>query len=537
MANPITTASKDTLNSMAQGAKSALASTLTGATGGITKALDSLSQAPDNFNIDAGFDPDIGAAASSFKSITATFKAMPANVPVDLEALAKEATASVTAAAEGVTGTDLASFSVDTSIAENAISDATSKVGALSGSATNLAKSGGLAAAAKIVSTGASATTSAVVASGMSALPGGQKIGGSIVDNVKGSVNAIADGLGSVTSEIGDIASAAFSGKDPSAGIKDKLGEAASKLNGLSSTLSASLSPGAAAALVSALSSLTSGGGSTITLPTVALNTFGTRESLQGLIDTVLGNPKIPRPNLMGIIPPAALGAFAAIKSLKKKLKSAQKAVASQERQIAAKQASYAELVSTLPAGSPEIAKAQATYQSALTSPAYKNAISEAKLVAKEIGETTVPVVAETSNNQFKKLETLITSTAEAGAAQALSNQSNSNASVASLQTNLLNPTGEFFDDGLNTYSVVKEGEVLIPGGEPVVENTVEAVTGEVADIQYPPLPPTDGAGSMGGYLQGDFGLGGNSGGTQEFAGAGATAWKWDNALRTWKLK
>ena len=521
------------LGSVTQGAKSALASTLTGGTGGITKALDALNKAPDDFNITAGFDADIGAAASSFKSITATFKKMPANVPVDLEALAKEAAASVTAAAEGVTGTDLASFSVDTSIADNAISDATSAVSALTGSPTSLANAGGLASAASIVSTGASATTSAVVASGMAALPGGQKIGGSLVDNAKGSVNAIADGLGSLSSEVGSIASDAFSGGDPGAGIKDLFGEANSKLDGLTDTLSGSLSPGASAALVSALASLTSGGGSTVTLPTVALNTFGTRESLMGLVNEVLGNPKVPRPNLLGKIPAAALGAFASLKALTKKLKTAQKAVASQEKQIAAKQASYAELVTSLPAGSPEITEAKAQYEAALNSPAYAAAVAEVKAVAEEIKQSTAPTVVDSSLNQFQDLENLINTTADNQSAQVLNNQSTSNVTQAGI-TPGLSQTVNILDDGLNTYSVIEagEGQPVIPGAEEVVENTVEAVTGQVTD----PTPPTDGAGSMGGFLQGDFGLGGNSGGGGE-GGAGSTNWKWDQTLSQWKLK
>jgi hypothetical protein len=38
----------------------------------------------------------------------------------------------------------------------------------------------------------------------------------------------------------------------------------------------------------------------------------------------------------------------------------------------------------------------------------------------------------------------------------------------------------------------------------------------------------------MGGFLQGDFGLGGNSGGE---GSAGGTNWKWDNITQKWKLK
>ena len=504
MANPITTASKDTLNSIGQGAKSALASTLSGGTGGITKALDTLGKVempslpglPD-INLAGKFDADLGAAASSFRSITATFKPLEVGVPQDLGAIAEKIAGDVTAAAEGVTGGDLASLSVNTGLAENAIAGAKDKVASLAGSATSLANTGKLATAAKIVSKGASATTAAVAASGVSNLPGGQKIAGSVVDNAKGVSNAVADGLSSVTDQVGGIAAAAFSGKDPSAGIKDLLGDAGSKLGGLSSKLSGALSPGAAAALVSALASLTSGGGAVLKLPTVALNTFGTRESLSGLVDNVLGNPLIPRPNLLGIIPDDALSAFKSLKSLKASLAEKTKTVASEEKKIAGKQAKYAELLSTLPAGSPEIEKAKQEYESAVNSPAYKNAILEAKAVTEAIGKGIEPAVqVATPSNQFSKLEELITTTAENEASNALNNESNSNAAPELTQlvdlTDTFNP---IFDDGLNTYSVVTDEEVVIPGGEAVVDNTVDGVVGP------PTVPPNipGGGGGIGG--------------------------------------
>ena len=505
--NPITSAAKDTLNSIGQGAKSALASTLSGGTGGITKALDTLGKVempslpglPD-INLAGKFDADLGAAASSFRSITATFKPLKVGVPQDLGAIAEKIAGDVTAAAEGVTGGDLASLSVNTGLAENAIAGAKDKVASLAGSATSLANTGKLATAAKIVSKGASATTAAVAASGVSNLPGGQKIAGSVVDNAKGVSNAVADGLSSVTDQVGGIAAAAFSGKDPSAGIKDLLGDAGSKLGGLSSKLSGALSPGAAAALVSALASLTSGGGAVLKLPTVALNTFGTRESLSGLVDNVLGNPLIPRPNLLGIIPDDALSAFKSLKSLKASLAEKTKTVASEEKKIAGKQAKYAELLSTLPAGSPEIEKAKQEYESAVNSPAYKNAILEAKAVTEAIGKGIEPAVqVATPSNQFSKLEELITTTAENEASNALNNESNSNAAPELTQlvdlTDTFNP---IFDDGLNTYSVVTDEEVVIPGGEAVVDNTVDGVVGPPT---VPPNIPGGGGGTGGGCV------------------------------------
>tara|TARA_R110002074_G_scaffold24170_3_gene72317 strand:+ start:4527 stop:8549 length:4023 start_codon:yes stop_codon:yes gene_type:complete len=490
---------KDTLNAIGQGATSALASTLSGGLGGITKALDTLGKA-ELPNIAGKFDVDLGAVASSFKSITSTFKPLKVGVPQDLGAIAEEIAGEVAGAAEGVTGADLASLSVDTSLAENAIAGAKDQVASLAGSATGLANTGGLASAAKIVSKGASATTAAVIASGVSNLPGGQKIAGGVVDNAKGVSNAVADGLSSVTATVGGLAASAFSGKDPSAGIKDLLGDASAKLGGLSSQLSGALSPGAAAALVSALASLTSGGGSTVKLPTVAKNTFGARESISGLVDNVLGNPKIPRPNLLGEISDSALSAFKSLKSLKATLAEKTKAVATEEKKIAGKQAKYAELLSTLPAGSPEIARAKQEYESAVSSPAYKNAILEAKAVSSEIGAGITPAIQTPKNlDQFSELEELITTTAENSASQQLNNESNSNAAPETTQlVDLADTFNPIFDDGLNTYSIITDEDVVIPGGSPVVDNTVDGIVGPPT---VPPNIPGGGGGTGGGCV------------------------------------
>ena len=168
---------------------------------------------------------------------------------------------------------------------------------------------------------------------------------------------------------------------------------------------------------------------------------------------------------------------------------------------------------------------------SLLNSPAYAAAIAEVKAVAEEIKQSTAPTVTDSSLNQFQDLENLITQTSNNQTAQVLNNQSTSNATQASITAQ---QTVNILDDGLNTYSVIEagEGQPVIPGAEKVVENTVEAVTGQVTD----PTPPTDGAGSMGGFLQGDFGLGGGGGGGGE-GGAGSTNWKWDNITQKWKLK
>ena len=100
---------KAVINSMGQGAVSALTSNLTGGLGGITKALDTISGA--NIpGIGSVLDAARGAQASSFKAITASFKPMLANVPQNLTELASAAATTVAEASSGMISADLPSL-------------------------------------------------------------------------------------------------------------------------------------------------------------------------------------------------------------------------------------------------------------------------------------------------------------------------------------------------------------------------------------------------------------------------------------------
>jgi hypothetical protein len=85
-------------------------------------------------------------------------------------------------------------------------------------------------------------------------------------------------------------------------GVLDKLKSGSSSLSSLALS---SLPPGASAEINAAMSSLTSVGASPVKLPIVASNTFD-RSEITAQIGSLLGNPKIPKPNFTGEIPSAA---------------------------------------------------------------------------------------------------------------------------------------------------------------------------------------------------------------------------------------
>ena len=133
---------------------------------------------------------------------------------------------------------------------------------------------------------------------------------------------------------------------------------------------SAGLPAGAAAALNSAISSLSSGGAVPIKLPTVGLNT-NDRSSATSLLGSVFGSSKIPVPNFSGN--PATTGETPATAALGK-IKEIETKVAELQKQIddnvtiilslksdyAIKKAAFTDLKNSLPAGDPQIESTKA---------------------------------------------------------------------------------------------------------------------------------------------------------------------------------
>ena len=598
----VTGATQGVLDTMKSGAKSIVASQLSGAVGGVSKALNTLGSALPDLGV--GIDTNIGASASSFKSIVASFGTLESgpDKPQDLTALAGAAAAKVAGASAGMKAPDLADTSTITdalattvgagsiegafssatsgatnsvqgivnqasSAASGAISSAVSDVKSVSSNAETLTQQGTLQNAASQVQRQATATISSTIASGVSNLPGGQKLGTSVVNNAKDSVNQIADGLGGVTDSLSSLGASAFSGTDVGGlvakgesglGAIGSLGSVKDNLIGgltdavgdaVGNAISGALSPGAAAALESALSALTAGGGSTIKLPTVALNTYD-RSSITSLIDGVLGGAGsiIPKPNLLGIIPPGALSAAGALLSLRKSLSSDVKKLNKAQAEVATKQRAVFEAQSIFPAGSPEILAAEASYQSAATSPTLKALINKVESAKSQFGPAISDVVTASTpeavnTNPFSDIEEAI-------------NTASVNNDTINTESNLSQPTGDQYRESTvylnsqgdvsnwyneNTYSNIiatttktfvsppEPAPAPVVPGEPVIENTVEAIIGE----------PTDGAGGFGQdvAIGNEMGQGGTYNYTGYATGIGVINWKWDTISMAWEFK
>jgi len=176
----------------------------------------------------------------------------------------------------------------------NAVGSAVNSVNAVAG-ASSMLKTGDLTSLSKAASTiqqGAAAATSAALASGISNLPGGLKTVSAVVNNATDAINKL-PGTEAISGLVKDAQAAALNGL-PLPKIPDAAGA-------LSSLASKGLPAGAAAQLTSAISALSSGTGGAIKLPTIGFNTTD-RASITSQITSVLGDPKIPIPNLVGEI-------------------------------------------------------------------------------------------------------------------------------------------------------------------------------------------------------------------------------------------
>jgi len=307
-----------TLQSIGAGNLAAsVAQNVTGGLGGISKALGAMSSAP---GLSGLLDSAKGVAGSAFSAITGSFKPMTAGVPQNLTELAKKS-AEQTAASSGLTGTTGTVSGIASAVsgavtgaaagalagvlsgAGGAAGAVTGAVNSLTGAASALknpaAGAGSLASAATALATGSLASSASSLASGLSNLPGGQKTVQAVVNNATGALNSLPG-----TAAIGNLAKQASS----AALNKLPLPSLPPGLNSLTNLATSGLAAGAAAQLSSAISALSSGGSVSIKLPTVGFNTTD-RTGLTAQIASVFGDPKIPKPNLVGEVSEGAKSA------------------------------------------------------------------------------------------------------------------------------------------------------------------------------------------------------------------------------------
>ena len=280
----------------------------------------------------------------------------------------------------------------------NSISGAVDNINSLAGAATSL-KNGlsGLANAAKKTQGGGLAARASALASGVSNLPGGIKAFSSVLDKADDALNKIpgtgeltglmkdlqtdaVNGLGKVSSAlssasatIGQVESALNAANKvvgalggPTAGLGN-LSSIASKAGGLTSAISSKLPIGQVTQLLTSVSALGAGGASPIKLPSLGVNTTN-RTGITAQIKGILGDPKIPIPNLLGDI----LGdAIDSIEKRARTLREERQRIQAQldtakEEETAAGNA-FITAFNTLPAGDPSLAALEQKYQEATT--------------------------------------------------------------------------------------------------------------------------------------------------------------------------
>jgi hypothetical protein len=299
------------------GGLSSLGASLAGMAGGVTKSLDSLK----------------GAVAGAFDAIASALPKLEAGVPQNLRKIAEGAIAdannegadaAATVAnqqagspnASGVaTGTDSSAFNplaqfqnAGNTIYNNIKSQLSPAITTIQGIGPNLSKF-----ANNITSIN---TTDSASAGGISSLPGGQQVT-AVVTNFKDSlvntvnalpgtktISALIDSkLSGVTNELSKVDSV-FQGINNAATqvttAAKNVGSALENLTtgkGLTSLSQVGIPASILAKADALISAFSSGGASSVKMPTVATNTDGTRSALDAQTTAQLGNPAIPPPN------------------------------------------------------------------------------------------------------------------------------------------------------------------------------------------------------------------------------------------------
>jgi uncharacterized protein YoxC len=309
----------------------------------------------------------------------------------------------------------------------NSISGAINNINSLAGAATSLNDGlSGLANAARKTQAGGLAAKASQLSSGISNLPGGIKAFSSVLDKADEALNKIpgtdeltgimndlqteaTNGLGRVSSALssasatlGKVESAlntattvvgALGG--PAAGLGN-LSSIASKAGGLTSSIASRLPVGQATQLLSSVSALGAGGASPIRLPSLGINTTN-RTSITAQIRGVLGNPKIPLPNLLGDILDETISAIEnrinALRAERRRIQE-QLDVARQE-EIAAGNA-FIDAFNSLPEGDPSVATLEQKFNEAVNKT--QNLVRQLENVGKRRRETpqTQPTAQDT---------------------------------------------------------------------------------------------------------------------------------------------
>lgn len=293
-----------------------VATTAIGGQGGIASALRSM----DPIKPGGLLDLSKGVSGSAFNAIKQSFVPLQANVPQNLKQIAQQA-----------------------------------GFGPVTGD-TNL-----LSQTASIVQKGAAASLSSLLASGINNIPGGQKIASAVLNNAPNAINRI-PGTQELQTEINRL----LGGATPSLNLNNP----GSLVNSAVSNLTNDL----AAQVQSAASALSSGGVSDVKLPTASFNT-NNRQAISAQVDTLLFDPGIPPPNLVGEISDQATQAVESVEEEGREVFTLLEDFEARREEIISARNAFYEAESTFPPGDPRIEEAKNEWFALLDDPEYQDLV------------------------------------------------------------------------------------------------------------------------------------------------------------------
>lgn len=288
-----------------------VATTSTGASGGIANALRLLGP--------NALDTSRGVEGSAFNAIKQSFASLAPGVPQNLTAISRQ--------------------------------DQFAPV-----SSSNL---GTLGDTASVVQSGAIASLSSLLASGVNSIPGGQRSVASVTNNALGATN-ILPGTGGISTQINQALSGALP-NIPGIDSKGALGNLAT----------GNLLPDQAAQLKSAASAFGSKPGGKTKLPGTSFNTTD-RKAISAQVDTLLFDPAIPPPNLVGEVSPAAIEEFEQVEAESRAVFDLIKEFETRQEEIDSAKDNFYELERTLEPGDPAIDEARQAWFALLDNPDYQ---------------------------------------------------------------------------------------------------------------------------------------------------------------------
>lgn len=289
------------------------------------------------------------------------------------------------------------------------VNNAVNNINGLAGAAQSL--QGGLttlANAAKSVQSGGNAARASALASGLSNLPGGVRSVSSVLDKASGALNII-PGTAGLSGVIRNAATDVQNGLATASSALGALDSITGRAGGLSSAITSRLPLGQASQLLSALSSLGSGGRSPIRLPELGINTLS-RVLLTSQISKVLGDIGIPAPNFLGEVLVSTVASLERkaleIKQERRRIQGLLDAAIAEEN-LAGEE--FVTAFNSLPEGDPNLVALEQKYNEAIIKT--QNLVRELENVGKRVKETETPPL--TTQDPVAQAETLALNTAQ----------------------------------------------------------------------------------------------------------------------------